>query len=131
MRQLSGLVPWYRCPYKLAKSLESTCEWIHFNENSISDVCSICKKINSFCGIKGILISSCISWILRILEEQISKRPFQWLLLCTTVSTSQLNKVIILGNCSEVNADTYLEPSEASKIEPLREYESSHLKMFL
>ena len=76
--------------------------------------CSICKKTNFFCRIKGILISSCISWILRILEEQISKRPFQW-----------------LHNCKQTYLQPYSEPWKASKIEPLREYENSHLKMFL
>ena len=47
-RQPFGHIPWYRCPYKLVKSLGNTCEWVHFNENSISDVCSNSKEINSF-----------------------------------------------------------------------------------
>ena len=50
----------------------------------------------------------------------------------TTVSTGKLyNKVIILGSCFEVNTETYSEPSQVSKIEPLQEYGSSHLMMFL
>ena len=98
---------WYRCPYKLVKSLENICERFHFNKNHISDVCNNCKKNNSFHNIfKGISICSCISWFLRTLEARVSRKPFQWLLLRTTLSTSQLNKVIILGSCFGVNTET-------------------------
>ena len=99
---------WYRCLYKLVKSLENIYERFHFNKNHISDVCNSCKKKkNSFYNIfKGISICSCISWFLRTLEARVSRKPFQWLLLRTTLGTSQLNKVIILGSCFEVSTET-------------------------
>ena len=53
--------------------------------------------------------------VLRILEARILRKLFQLLLLCTTLSTSQLNKVKSFGSCSQ-----------ASKIELLQEYGSSH-----
>ena len=64
--------------------------------------------------------------VLRILEARILRKLFQLLLLCTTLSTSQLNKVKSFGRCSQVNTETYSEPSQASKIELLQEYGSSH-----
>ena len=64
--------------------------------------------------------------VLRILEARILRKLFQLLLLCTTLSTSQLNKVKSFGSCSQVNTETYSEPSQASKIELLQEYGSSH-----
>ena len=64
--------------------------------------------------------------VLRILEARISRKLFRWPLLCTTLSTSQLNKVKSFGSCSQVNTETYSEPSQASKIELLQEYGSSH-----
>ena len=66
--------------------------------------------------------------VLRILEARILRKLFQLLLLCTTLSTSQFNKVKSFGSCSRVNTETYSEPSQASKIELLQEYGSSHLK---
>ena len=59
--------------------------------------------------------------VLRILEARILRKLFQLLLLCTTLSTSQLNKVKSFGSCSQVNTETYSEPSQASKIELLQE----------
>ena len=38
------------------------------------------------------------------------------MLLCTTLSTSKLNKVIIFGSCFEGNAAAYSEPSQASNM---------------
>ena len=64
--------------------------------------------------------------VLRILEARILRKLFQLLFLCTTLSTSQLNKVKSFGSCSQVNTETYSEPSQASKIELLQEYGSSH-----
>ena len=64
--------------------------------------------------------------VLRILEARILRKLFQLLLLCTTLSTSQLNKVKSFGSCSQVNTETYSERSQASKIELLQEYGSSH-----
>ena len=52
--------------------------------------------------------------VLRILEARILRKLFQWLLLCTTLSTSQLNKVKSFGSCSQVNTETYSEPSQAA-----------------
>ena len=66
-----------RCPSKLVKSMENTCELVHLNENYTPDICSNCKKIIPFTVFfKGILISSCILWFLKFLEAGISRKLF-------------------------------------------------------